>query len=265
MKIWVNTIVNNEENFIWFAVMSVIDFVDKVLIYDTGSTDNTVKIIKEIQKIKGDKICFKEVGQADSTKFVKMRQQILDESDCDWLLILDGDEIWWEDSIKTLVQKINKEKDNINGIVVPMIIPVGDLYHFQTSGAGRYELLGKKGHFNLRAINRKIPGLHAAGIYPLESYYDQNNCPIQNKDQVIFLDAPYLHVTHLKRSTKIRLFSKFKYEIGKRFPLNFKYPKVFYNEVPDIVPDPFQRLSGLSLILAKIITPIRQVKRKIGL
>ena len=49
MKIWVNTIVHNEENFIWFAVMSVIDYVDKVLIYDTGSTDKTVEIIKEIQ------------------------------------------------------------------------------------------------------------------------------------------------------------------------------------------------------------------------
>ena len=50
MKIWANTVVHNEENFIWFAIMSVVDYVDKVLVYDTGSTDQTVSIIKEIKK-----------------------------------------------------------------------------------------------------------------------------------------------------------------------------------------------------------------------
>ena len=48
--IWANTIVHNEENFIWFAIMSVIDWVDKMLVWDTGSTDKTVEIIEEIIK-----------------------------------------------------------------------------------------------------------------------------------------------------------------------------------------------------------------------
>ena len=76
MTIWVNTVINNEENFIWFAVSSVIDFVDKVLIYDSGSTDNTVKIISELKKKYGSKISFKEVGEVAKEEFPKLRQQM---------------------------------------------------------------------------------------------------------------------------------------------------------------------------------------------
>ena len=51
MKVWAHTLVKNEERYIWYAVMSVIDWVDKILIWDTGSTDKTVEIIKEIEKV----------------------------------------------------------------------------------------------------------------------------------------------------------------------------------------------------------------------
>ena len=48
MSVWVHTLVKNEERYIWYSVMSVIDYIDKILIWDTGSTDKTVDIIKEI-------------------------------------------------------------------------------------------------------------------------------------------------------------------------------------------------------------------------
>lgn len=263
--IWVNTIVHNEENFIWFALMSVIDYVDKILVWDTGSTDKTVEIIREVKKNWGERIEFKEVGVVDKYEITKTRQAMLEQSDCDWILILDGDEIWWENSIKRLVQAINSRGRKIEGIVVPMIVPVGDMYHFQESSAGRYELLGKKGHLNLRAINKGIPGLHVDKPYPLEGYFDNDNKLIQARKRIIFLDAPYLHATHLKRSSKVRPYNKFKYEIGKRFPSNFKYPEVFLIPKPAIVPSPFQKLSSKNHFLANIITPIRRVKRKFKL
>lgn len=262
MKIWANTIVHNEENFIWFSIMSIVDFVDKVLIYDTGSTDKTVEIIKEIQKIKGEKIIFKEIDEVDKYQFTKARQQMLEESDCDWILIVDGDEIWWDSSIKKLVKKIKDKRNNVNGIVVPTLISVGDIYHLQEEAAGKYEILGKRGHFNLRAINKRIPGLHVDYPHPQESYLDQKNKQIQEMGKSVFLNAPYLHLTHLRRSSKKRI-DKFKYELGKKVEKDFKFPEVLSKGSPEIVPSPWKKISKLFWIVSLPLTPLRKIKRRI--
>lgn len=263
MTIWANTIVNNEENFIWFALMSIIDYVDKVLIWDTGSEDKTVEIIKEIKKLKGNKIEFKEVGRVNNEQFTTLRQSQLDESKCDWILILDGDEIWWENSIKDLTQRIKKNGKDIEGIVVPTIVPVGDIYHIQEDKAGQYELLGRKGHFNLRAINRGIPSLHVDFAHPNEAYLDENNKAIHQKENIVSLDTPYLHVTHLKRSENERVVDKFKSEIGNSIPQNFKYPEVLYEPYPNIIKSPWNKISGFKLIKSRLLTPLRKIKRRL--
>ena len=262
MKIWAHTIVNNEENFIWFAVMSVVDFVDKVLIYDTGSTDKTVEIIRAIREIKGDKIDFRKVGEVNDTGFPKVRQAMLDESKSDWILVLDGDEIWWKDSIKKLIKVINEKGDKLDGIVVPMIVPVGDIYHFQEEAAGKYEILGMRGHYSLRAINKQIPGLHVDWPYGKESYLDEDNLSVQERNKIIFLNSPYLHVTHLKRSSRRRKYDKFKYELGNLVSKNFKFPEVLYKPHPKIVPSPWVKLTGAELMKAKLLTPLRKIKRR---
>ncbi len=263
MKIWVNTIVNNEENFIWFAIMSVVDFVDQILIYDTGSTDKTVEIIKEIQKDKKN-IKFVEVGNVDENDFPKLRQRMLEESKCDWILIVDGDEIWWDDSIKKVIKKIEAKGSEIDGIVVPMKVPVGDIYHMQEEKAGQYRLLGRKGHLSLRAINKKIPGLHVSWPYGKESYFDSDNKLIQDREKIVYLDTPYLHTTHLKRSQSKRKPDKFKFELGHPVSLSFKFPEVLYFSHPLIVPDPWTKMSGINLVKAKLMTPLRKIKRSYG-
>ncbi len=263
MTIWANCIVHNEENFIWFAIMSIVDSVDKILVWDSGSTDKTVEIIKEIIKIKGDKIDFKEVGAVDKNEFTKMRQKMLEGSKCDWILVLDGDEIWWEDSIKKLINKIKTNGNNIEGIVVPMIVPVGDIYHFQEESAGQYNLCGRKGHLSLRAINKKIPGLHVDLPYGKEGYFDENNRSIQERKDIIFLDVPYLHVTHLKRSLQIRRYDKFKYELGQKVPEDFRFPEVLYQVFPSNIQPPWVKISGIDLGKAKLMTPFRKIKRRL--
>lgn len=263
MKIWANTIVYNEENFIWFAIMSVVDYVDKVLVWDTGSTDKTIQIIQEIEKTKKGKIIFKEVGKVDNNEFPKVRQQMLEQSDCDFILVLDGDEIWWEDSIKKIVDKIKAEGGKIDGIVVPMVVPVGDIYHLQEEEAGQYQLLGRKGHLSLRAISKKVPGLHVDWPYGKESYLDENNLPIQERKNIIFLDTPYLHVTHLKRSRLKRKPDKLKYELGDQVPRDFKFPEVLYQKYPSFIPSPWIKISGIKKVKSQLLTPLRKLKRRL--
>lgn len=265
MKIFANTIVNNEENFIWFALMSVVDYVDKVLIWDTGSTDKTVEIIKEVAKIKGNKIEFKEVGMVDEFQFTKARQDMLDQSDCDWILILDGDEVWWEKSIKKLVTTMKKKGNTLDAIVVPFYNLVGDIYHYQDESAGRYKLLGKTGNLTIKALSRKIPGLHVEKPYGLEGFFDSGGRTVQQRDseRILLLDASFLHLTHIKRSSKRQKYNKIKYELGKSFPKDFKHPEVFFKPYPKIVPSPWVKSTKMDTLRMFIETPLRKIKRKI--
>ena len=57
-RVWGNTIVKNEGRYIFFSLMSVIDFLDRILVWDTGSSDDTIKIIKHIQKKYPKKLIF---------------------------------------------------------------------------------------------------------------------------------------------------------------------------------------------------------------
>ncbi len=250
MKIWANTIVNNEENFIWFSLMSVVDYVDKILVWDTGSTDKTVEIIEEIIKENGNKVELKEVGPVDKFEFTKMRQAMLEESKCDWILILDGDEVWWEGSIKKLKEKIEQEGNKLDAIAVPFYNLVGDIYHYQSQAAGQYRLLGKKGHLTLKAINRNIPGLHWSRPYGQEGLSDDNNTLLQDRkvDSLMFLDSPFLHFTHLRRSRISH--SKFKHDLGIKFPEGFKYPEVLYKERSVNISSPWESRSKLYEVLS---------------
>lgn len=261
--IWSHTIVHNEENFIWFALMSVVDFVDKMMVWDTGSTDDTVKIIEEVKKIKGDKIEFRQVGETSPEQFTLMRQKMLEESRCDWILILDGDEVWWEDSIRKVIEIIKESRNSLEGIVVPMIVAVGDIYHFQEESAGQYKILGRKGHLSLRAINKKIPGLHVGLPYGSEGYYDIHNNLIHAKKEIIFLNNPYLHLSHLRRSGLEDGKRKFKYELGKSFPANFKYPEVLYKSCPEIVSSVWKKMERVDYFKSLVLTPLKWMKRKI--
>lgn len=263
MKIWVHTLVHNEENFIWFAIMSVIDYVDKVIVWDTGSTDGTVSIIKEIIKEKGDKIEFKEVGKVDKYTLPKMRQKMVEISTCDWIMVLDGDEIWPEKSLLEVIRVINKEGKNVDGIVVPFYNLVGDIYHYQHNSTGRYNILGRTGHLQVRFINRHIKGLHVKGIFPLEAYRDENGQAVQDSKKLIYVDSPYLHASHLIRSGQKRRYRKTKFDLGLTFPANFDFPKALYQTPPKGVVSQWKKRGVFYELISIFIYPLVFLKRYI--
>ncbi len=265
MKIWAHTIVYNEENFLWYAVKSIIDYVDKVLIWDTGSTDQTWQIIKKLKKDYADKIEIKQVGRVSREQHTQQRQKMLEGSKCDWILLLDGDEIWWRESIKKLVGTINRQDYKLNAIVVPFFNAVGDIYHYQSQSAGEYKLLGRRGHLTIRAINRRIPRLHLDKPYGQEGFFDGANHLIQegNQKKILFLDAPFLHLTHLKRSGRNRGQDKLKYDLGISFEKNHIYPEVFNNPPPLNIPSPLTKRSLKYEFIAMLKFPFTWLNRKV--
>ncbi len=271
MTISTHTIVCNEERYIWYSLMSVAKYVDKLLVWDTGSTDSTVEIIGEIKKKLGGKLEFRELGKVGPSELTQLRQKMLDETKIDWFVILDGDEVWWDASIKKLVKVINRDGNRLTSIVSPHYNLIGDIYHYQEDNLSQYVIDGRRGFVNIRAVNAKISGLHVVNPYPKEVYVDGDGVFLQEmpKKGRKLVDAKYMHFTHLLRSGSLSKNDeatlrgkKFKYETGRQFPLDFYYPEVFFRERPDIVPFVWETNTVKFYLRANIETTLRKLKRE---
>ena len=266
-----HTLVKNEARWLWYSITSVIDHVEKILLWDTGSTDGTLEIIEELRKKYPGKIDFREYGEVTSETFTKARQEMLDATAADWFIVVDADEIWYEDSIRKLLSEIQKNGEKLESIVVPTINLVGDIFHHQPTSAGKYKIAGRVGHFNLRAINKNIPGLQALGPHGKMGWADGEGKMIQDRDpnKIKLIDAPYLHATNLKRAglgkdaDVIKRKKKLKYELGKSFPKDFYYPETFFCGHPDFVESPWQVMDLPFKFRAFFETPLKVIKRKI--
>jgi len=272
MSVWVHTLVRNEEKYVWFAVMSVIDYVDRVLLWDTGSEDKTIEIIKEIKKLYPSKISFREVKQRDIYEFTHLRQEMLDSTKSDWFMIVDGDEVWWDSAIKEVAGVIRKKGSKIESIVNRYYNVIGDIYHCQDESAGRYRIDGKTGHLTIRASSKKISGIHFSKPHGIQGIFDDRGVPIQNrsKKKREYIKHPaYIHFTNVRRSSSVYLDSKvpkremkLKYEVGNSFPFDFYYPEVFFRPRPSIVPSPWESISNKFKVRAYIEKPFRTFKRR---
>ncbi len=265
LKIIVHCLVKNEERFIWYALNSVLPYVDKIMLWDTGSTDKTISIVKSI---KSSKIDLREVGDVDPNSFTSMRQKMIEKTPkgFSWLMILDGDEVWPENSIKKATH-FAQTHPQYESIVVRTHNLVGDIYHRLPNSAGLYQIAGHRGHLNLRFMNRRtIPGLHAALPHGQIGYFDNKSALIQNRDpqKIKFLNLHYAHATHLLRSTSdqstIKRPFKRKYELGIKIPLS-QIPQVFFQSHPPIVPPVTNPAPPSFWLKASLLTPFKRLRR----
>ncbi len=267
-KIIVHCLVKNEERFIWYALQSVLPFVDKVMVWDTGSSDKTIDLIKSI---KSSKISLKEVGEVNKDTFTSMRQQMLDATpeEFTWVMILDGDEVWPKDSIKK-VTDFAKQHSDYDSIVVRTNNLVGDIYHRLSESAGKYTLAGHTGHLNLRFMNLKtIPGLNAQRPHGQQGYFDKQGTLIQNRDpkKIKLLNVYYHHASHLIRSSSVQIDSKvikrkqkFQFDLGRKIPHD-QIPAGFFADKPNFVPDVTQRAKPSFYFKAAVLAIPKRIKR----
>jgi len=265
----VHMVVKNEDRFIWYALSSVLPFADTVLITDTGSTDKTVSIINSIHS---SKIKFEQKQISHASDVSRVRQKQIDETTGEWIWIVDGDEVYPRKLCEEIVDVINKRGGRLEGIVIKRIELLGDIYHRQDESVGAYELFGKKGHFAIRLLNKRtIPRLHIEGIYPLEGYYDGNGVEVIGKkaNRYYWSKENLFHCVYLKRSTqggKLQdTFNRNKYKIekGEPLPQGAIIPEVFFAKHPPFVPTVTNRRSRIFELIASLITPVRQFKRRV--
>lgn len=109
IKITACTIAKNEEKTIARSINSYKKYVDEIIVVDTGSDDNTVKIAKELgAKIINFKWC---------NDFAAAKNAGLDAASGDWIIYLDADEYFAGDTCRNvrtaITEAINQNKNAV--------------------------------------------------------------------------------------------------------------------------------------------------------
>lgn len=268
VKIIAHCLVRNEERFIWYSLNSVLPYVDQIIVWDTNSTDNTVRII---QSIKSKKISFREVGPVDLNSFTDIRNKMIQSTppEYTWMMVLDGDEVWSNSGIKKAIDFV-KGNPTKESIVVRTNNLVGDIYHRLPESAGHYHLAGRVGHLNLRFLNLKsISGLHLEKPHGQQGFFDKNGLLVQERDpqKIAFLDVAYHHATHLIRSNSldtdksvIKRAQKYKYELGDKIPVD-QIPQIFFSKHPKVVPSVIESAPFSFWLISALLTLPKRFKR----
>lgn len=273
MKIVVHTAVQNEERYLWYALNSVVNYVDEIMIWDLGSIDNTRKIIHKFEGIHKSKVRVRLLTKVDSLGLTEVRQQMIEETKADWIILLDGDEVWWDKSVSKLTSIIRSKGEKLDTIVSKFVNPIGDIYHYQDESAGLYEIDGHKGHLTFRAMNARISGLHIVNPHGKQAFMDGSGTQLQllNRERRhVLKEHGFMHFTYLVRSSSRAVDKsvnkrgfKYKYELGKSFPLDYYYPESLFRSKPDFVSSPWDKRGVNYVLKSAIQTPIKKLKRSI--
>ena len=257
-------VVKNEDQWVWYAINSVLPHIDSFLITDTGSSDHTIEIIKSISS---PKIIFNQVKILSREDVSKVRQSQIDNTKTKWFWIVDGDEVYSDTLAKEILEAISIDK--YSAIVVRRHDLLGDIYHKQIETVGTYEMFGETGHLLIRLLNNDLlKGLVVKGQYPQESYYTLGDEKVNNLDKkkVYITKHSLYHAMYLKRSSlggNLPMFNRGKYKVESGIQITDRVPKVFKLPRPKFVPDPFTRRGVGYEIVASVVTPIKNLKRKL--
>ena len=141
-KLTIHSVIKNEP-FIYYSIKSVYNYANKILLYDTGSDDKyTLKdIARLLKEDKEKKIIFKQIPlDFDETKWTyekvnefakkhagkmsvgKVRQIQIDDTDTEFCMLVDGDEIHYKETMEKIVNDILPYlSENIIGVNIPLI------------------------------------------------------------------------------------------------------------------------------------------------
>ena len=118
MKISLCIICKNEETRIKRCITNVKEVVDEIIVVDTGSTDNTLNIIKALG------VSLYEIMWEDD--FSKARNYAIDKATGDWIIFLDADEYFTQESILLIKQYIREAQEKKAEYILSEILNEGE-------------------------------------------------------------------------------------------------------------------------------------------
>lgn len=259
MSLTAHCLIKNESKWIECALRSVLCVVDAVLVFDTGSTDGTVEIVKKIQQEFPGQVVLEEKGAADKARHTALRQEMVERTTTDWFMVLDGDEVWTKRGIEEVQNKIT-HAGNILCFIAPFYLCVGDVYHHSRRGV--FTIQGKKMHATARVFKR-TNGLHWSGEYGFDAVVDQSGHTVAEGTHVGWLENRFWHLTHLVRSTKNE-YSSGRMRYDKLVPTYFLVGQKIKEPLPEVFLGKILQMSFLRSFLQFWPYSLGRVLRKMS-
>ncbi|TDT67872.1 glycosyltransferase involved in cell wall biosynthesis [Hypnocyclicus thermotrophus] len=197
--------VKNEEEYIGYSIMSMYKYVDEILVVDGGSTDGTVEIINEIiAKYDLDKkIVFWE-DLRPKKELIHVRTDMVKKCKGEWILRLEGDEVYSDFNAKQVRNFVKKKLRNSN------VKSIGWPYHFFVDNLKTKVPVGEPHTFATIMIKNE-EGIHAEHHYrdgKSETFYDEGWFDKDRKEVSIW--HPYDNRILVSRNIAIHHYAFFK-------------------------------------------------------
>lgn len=183
MSVLVLTVCKDEEQLIPFFLRHYETIADKIIVYDGGSTDKSLELLKthskvEIVSVPNEKMNNLELMQIRNEAYKEYRE------DFDWVIVCDLDEFLWHKNLKEKLEEFRKARITIPTITGYQMISTtfpdnqtGQLYDCIREGFTDTEHLNKSMIFNPKCVDiRYEMGAHKANptgtvVYSQEPLY----------------------------------------------------------------------------------------------
>jgi len=190
-KIVSNTLVRNGQPYIGKVLEQVIPFMYKcVVTLSVKSDDGTRKIIEDLMLKYPEKIDLEFEGVVNYGDLTEERNKMVARSkDADWLVILDDDDLWPTESLKSLVSLVELDEDVDGYNMKPF--QVVDMENHDGNWSSRYFTKWQK---NID-INYK-------GAWPKDLVYTgDTHLYWRHNSRVITVPHRFFHLSYLKSSS----------------------------------------------------------------
>src|SRR5262245_20623085 len=160
MKISAAIITKNEEKSLPKCIASIRDVVDEVIVVDSGSTDNTLKVARELADV---------VEHRDFDDFSSQRNYAASNAKNAWIFMIDADE-QLTDELKQRIWKIKREeKSRYQAYCFPRMT-------FDRDGKMLFNIVSYPG-FHFRLYHRDFCQWHYPVHETLEVHGKKKFCP----------------------------------------------------------------------------------------